>query len=261
MVQLIALLLILSFARSFLIPGLPAHHRGLVIKSTTADEGGRVSTPQPQALAYDQAQPPLDFLDAASGVKSVLSAISKAANAAPAPATPATPATPTTPIPAPINKQFTKKITPNAGESLEDYRKAVFGVLAAGSSGSEGEFGGRELLELILRKWGAAYDVQLRKSAPFGEASGNIYVNLMWRYFGQKSFGKTEREYLEHLEAVARYIKAMDRVGHFKDKVKESRKRPNGYFGYAVSFPLDVPPDSADRYFGSIDDMDKNPNQ
>ena len=269
--NLLLLLFQFLFARSFLTTNfflLPAHHRrGLF--AATSDDGGRVSEVQPQAMAYDQTQG-ADFLDAASGVKSVLSAITKAATA---PATPthsstttstststSTPAPTATP-PVPVNKKFTKKITPNEGESLEDYRKAVFGVLNAGSSGSAGEFGGRELLELILRKWGAAYDVQLRKSAPFGEASGNLYVNLMWRYFGQKSFGKTEREYLEHLEAVARYIKAMDRVEHFKDKVKESRKRPNGYFGYAVSFPLDVPPDSADTFFGSIDDMESNPNQ
>jgi len=74
------------------------------------------------------------------------------------------------------------------------------------------KFGGRELLELIIKKWGVAYDIQLRKSAPFGEGSENIYINLMWRYFGQKTFPMTEREYLEDLEAVARYIKSIDRV-------------------------------------------------
>jgi hypothetical protein len=131
------------------------------------------------------------------------------------------------------------------------------------------KFGGRELLELIIKKWGVAYDIQLRKSAPFGEGSENIYINLMWRYFGQKTFPMTEREYLEHLEAVARYIKSIDRVQvgpntnvnqsyqymrfqHFKDKVKESRKRPNAYFGYAVGIPLDVKPSTADAFFKDL---------
>lgn len=144
-----------------------------------------------------------------------------------------------------------KKITPNEGESMDDYRRAVLGVINEYST-SKDEFGGRELLELIVRKWGAAYDLQLRKSAPFGEASGNLYINVMWKYFGQKTFDKSEREYLENLEAVARLIKSVNRVDQFKDKIKESRKRPNGYFGYAVSIPLDVPPDSADRFLQSL---------
>lgn len=75
-----------------------------------------------------------------------------------------------------------------------------------------GKLGGRELLEIIIKKWGVAYDVQLRKSKPFGEGSENVYVNIMWRYFGQKSFPMNEREYMEHLEAIGRYITAVDRV-------------------------------------------------
>ena len=147
------------------------------------------------------------------------------------------------------------KITPGSNgdfESMDDYRKAIVGVLNEYST-NNGKFGGRELLELMIKKWGAAYDLQLRKAAPFGEASGNIYVNVMWRYFGQKSFPYVdEREYLEHLEAIARYITAMDRVALFKDQVKECRKRPNGYFGYAVPFPLNVPPESADDFFKDL---------
>ena len=67
----------------------------------------------------------------------------------------------------------------------------------------------------------------------------NLFVTLnlfkrgavMWRYFGQKSFRASEREYLEHLEAIARYITAINKVDHFKEKIKECRKRPNAYFG------------------------------
>ena len=56
----------------------------------------------------------------------------------------------------------------------------------------------------------------------------------MWRYFGQKSFPLSEREYLEHLEAIARYITALGKVEQFKQKIKESRKRPNAYFGTII---------------------------
>eukprot|EP01038_Epipyxis_sp_PR26KG_P005266 gene5266-7317_t len=118
------------------------------------------------------------------------------------------------------------KITPKEGESMDQYRKAVLEVLKSSETRTDGKLGGRELLEIIVKKWGVAYDLQLRKSAPF--------------------------EYLEHLEAIARYITAMDLVSHFKEKVNESRKRPNSYFGYAVSIPLDIDPSSADSFFKDL---------
>jgi hypothetical protein len=149
---------------------------------------------------------------------------------------------------------YAKKITPTGDDSMDEYRKAVVNALQSQSS-KDGEFGARDMLELIIKKWGVAYDVQLRKNTPFGEGSGNIYVNIMWRYFGQKSFPMDEREYLEHLEALCRYMKSIDRIDQFKQKVAESRKRPNSYFGYAVSIPLDVDPLTADSFFGELDEQ------
>ena len=145
-----------------------------------------------------------------------------------------------------------KKITPNEGESMDEYRNAVLNVIK-NQTPSEGKLGGREFLEIIIKKWGVAYDIQLRKNTPFGEGSANIYLNVMWSYFGMKSFRMDEREYLEHLEALGRYITAMDKVDHVKDKIKECRKRPNAYFGYAVSIPLDVEPSTADSFFKDLE--------
>lgn len=135
--------------------------------------------------------------------------------------------------------------------SLFSCSKAVLNVLREETK-DKSRLGGRELLELIVKKWGVAYDIQLRKSKPFGEASKNIYVNIMWRYFGQSSFPMDEREYLEHLEAIGQYISSINKVTEFKQRIAESRKRPNAYFGYAVSIPLDVDPDTADRFFSSL---------
>lgn len=87
----------------------------------------------------------------------------------------------------------------------------------------DGKLGGKQLLEMIIRKWGVAYDIQLRKNTPFGDSSANIYINIMWRYFGQKSFPMNEREYMEHLEAIGRYITAIDKVDEFKAKISDSR--------------------------------------
>lgn len=138
------------------------------------------------------------------------------------------------------------KITPLGDGDMENYREAVMNTLNEARIDRSGtKLGGRELLDLIIRKWGVAYDLQLRKSTPFGEGSANIYVNVMWRYFGQKSFPMDEREYLEHLEAIGRYITKIDKVAEFKDVVSASRKRPNAYFGYAVPIPLNVDPSTA----------------
>lgn len=144
-----------------------------------------------------------------------------------------------------------KKITPNSDESMDEYRKVCLNAIKSQSL-SLTKFGGREFLEIIIKKWGVPYDVQLRKSKTFGEGSENIYLNIMWKYFGQKSFSLNEREYLEHLEALSRYITSIDRIQHVKDKIKESNKRPNSQFGYAVSIPLDIDPKSADAFFKDL---------
>jgi hypothetical protein len=96
-------------------------------------------------------------------------------------------------------------------EDMDQYREAVLNVLKSQAI-DRTKLGGRELLDLIIRKWGVAYDVQLRKNSPFGEGSSNIYINIMWRYYGQKSFPMNEKQYLEHLEAIGRYITAIGKV-------------------------------------------------
>lgn len=148
------------------------------------------------------------------------------------------------------NTRLHGKITPRENEGMDDYRRAVVNTLNANKS--DGSFGGREILELLVKKWGVAYDIQLRKNTPFGEGSSNIYINVMWRYFGQKTFPMNEREYLEHLEAIGRYITSINKVDEFKDFVAQSRKRPNAYFGYAVGIPLNVDPSTADKFFKDL---------
>lgn len=71
----------------------------------------------------------------------------------------------------------------------------------------------------------------------------------MWRFYGQQSFPLTELEYLEHLQAIAELLISWDRVEHFKELVSAARKAPNAYFGYAVSLPMDLPPDELMNIF------------
>jgi hypothetical protein len=116
-----------------------------------------------------------------------------------------------------------------------------------------GKFGGRQLLAAIVTKWGVPYDIQIRTSAALGEGSENVYAHIMWSYYGQKSFAMRSKVYMEHLEAVAQYISAVGKVDLFRDKVAMCRKRPNAYFGYAVTIPLDVPPSTVAPFFKMLE--------
>jgi len=145
------------------------------------------------------------------------------------------------------------KVTPsNEFDSMDQYRLAVVQILQEQNLSDE-QLGGKELLSIIIKKWGVPYDLQLRKADVFGEASRNIYVNVMWKYDGQKSYGKTEQEYMENLEAIGQYITKLGKVTDFKEKIAASRKRPNAYFGYAVPLSLDVDPNTADEFFKDLE--------
>ncbi|KAG5187158.1 hypothetical protein JKP88DRAFT_235375 [Tribonema minus] len=106
----------------------------------------------------------------------------------------------------------------------------------------EDKFDGYKLCDLIVDKWGAPLDIQIKKEVFAGKPL--LYLNVMWKYLGQQSFHLNEREYLEHLEAIAQLLHKWDRVDHVIDLIKTCRKRPQAYFGYAVSLPLDLDPDS-----------------
>lgn len=134
--------------------------------------------------------------------------------------------------------------------------QAIIQVIREESRSNRDKISGKDLLKLIVQKWGVAYDVRLRKTEVFGE--GGVYLNIMWNYYGQKSFRMSGLEYLQHLEAIAQYLTAMNQVKTFISKVQESQKRPNAYFGYAVSIPLEVDPNTVDEYFKGMELEDEN---
>mmetsp|Transcript_7626 Transcript_7626/g.11443 ORF Transcript_7626/g.11443 Transcript_7626/m.11443 type:complete len:178 (+) Transcript_7626:44-577(+) len=140
----------------------------------------------------------------------------------------------------------------------ESYKIAAFGITPNGNNGDMSdyrgtlnkqmkpedseEFDGYKLCDLIVNKWGMPYDLQLKKEVFAGKPM--LYLNVMWKYLGQESFHLTEREYLEHLEAIAQLLIKWEKVQHVKDLIKTCRKRPKAYFGYAVGLPLELPPDT-----------------
>jgi len=107
------------------------------------------------------------------------------------------------------------------------------------------EFDGYQFRDLIVDKWGVPYDIQIKREMFLGKPM--IFLNVMWKYLGQQSFHLDEQEYLEHLQAIAELCVKWERVDHLKDLVKECRKRPKAYEGFAVALPLNLPADVMDE--------------
>lgn len=91
---------------------------------------------------------------------------------------------------------------------------------------------GEDLHQLILSKWGRSYDIQLRRT------QGKVFVLVMWRYLEQASFPMSAADYLEHLEAVATYIRGWGADNQVRDYIQTTRHRPR--LGKAVSIPVEL---------------------
>ncbi|HEY9749527.1 MAG TPA: DUF3067 family protein [Allocoleopsis sp.] len=91
---------------------------------------------------------------------------------------------------------------------------------------------GQDLHQLILRKWGRSYDVQVRRT------QGKIFVQVMWKYLEQASFPLTEAEYLAHLETISSYLEAWGGSSQVQQFIEQTKERPR--LGKAVSIPLDL---------------------
>lgn len=91
---------------------------------------------------------------------------------------------------------------------------------------------GQELHQLLFAKWGRSYDIQLR------QIKGRIFVQIMWKYLEQASFPRSEREYFEHLNAIAAYLQAWGSEEDVREFLEKTKEQPR--LGKAVSIPLDL---------------------
>lgn len=91
---------------------------------------------------------------------------------------------------------------------------------------------GEQLRELLVKKWGCAYDICLRRT------QGKVFLQIMWKYLGQASFPKSEQEYMEHLNAVAQYLQAWGATERTVQAIEATRQRPRT--GKAVSIPIEL---------------------
>ena len=96
---------------------------------------------------------------------------------------------------------------------------------------------GPEFHELLMTKWGRSYDVQLRRT------QGKIFAQIMWKFWGQASYSRSQEEHIAHLEEVGQYIKALGAADRFRTSVMNAKGRPR--IGKAISIALHV--DLGDR--------------
>ena len=64
---------------------------------------------------------------------------------------------------------------------------------------------GEELRGLVVAKWGKMYDTRIHQRRDQFNKLG-LYLQVMWKFVGQKSFPMTEAQYVEQLDAVAELL-------------------------------------------------------
>ncbi|KAK3241813.1 hypothetical protein CYMTET_48449 [Cymbomonas tetramitiformis] len=100
---------------------------------------------------------------------------------------------------------------------------------------------GQELREISEEKWGRAYDIRIsQRRNQLNQL--RLYVQVMWKFLGQKSFPMSERKYMEQLDAVAELLTEWGVADQVRKDLLKTNKRPvvDTTGGNAVSIPLDV---------------------
>lgn len=107
----------------------------------------------------------------------------------------------------------------------------LFGIMSASlTRDRDAVFDGAQLREAIQNKWGVQFDIQPTKR------DGRVYLQIMWRYFGQQSFYLGEDDFAAHCEAVAQLLNTWDRVDYFLDWVANVKKRRTYHAFFALWF-------------------------
>jgi len=91
---------------------------------------------------------------------------------------------------------------------------------------------GRELREILLRKWGRSYAIQLRP------VRDKIYFQVMWKYLEQVSFPQSEVSYIEDLDTIVNYLLSWGILWQVLEYLEKTKEVPR--VGKAISLPLDL---------------------
>ena len=100
---------------------------------------------------------------------------------------------------------------------------------------------GEELRGLVVAKWGKMYDTRIHQRRDQFNKLG-LYLQVMWKFVGQKSFPMTEAQYVEQLDAVAELLTEWGAQDTVRAGIPACTKFPkmDTTGANAVMIPLDI---------------------
>lgn len=117
------------------------------------------------------------------------------------------------------------------GEQVEAERARLMKMMATPT------ITGTELRQLILDKWNREYDCRLTRRGR------RMYLQVFWKFLGQRSFPLTEEEYQLQLDAVAEYLTMWGVADVVREGIAAAKWAPGHTIGggaRAYSIPLGV---------------------
>lgn len=89
-----------------------------------------------------------------------------------------------------------------------------------------GALDGEQLKEMMLKKYGVLYDMNFKcVSLPLKRV---LSLNIMWSYYGQKSFPMSEEQYELKLEGIAQLVRQLNKEGVVRDFFAKEPKAERG---------------------------------
>ena len=100
---------------------------------------------------------------------------------------------------------------------------------------------GEELRKLVLKRYGKLYDTRICQRRDSMNKL-QMFLQIMWKFVGQKSFPMTEAEYIEQTNAVAEILTTKNRQDLVRQSLPRWPKWPkmDTTGANAVMIPLDV---------------------
>ena len=113
------------------------------------------------------------------------------------------------------------------------------------------EFDGYVMRDIIVEKWGEAFDLEFQRVEAMGFKE--IYLNVMPFRLGSKNFRHaSELDYLCHLQAVVEILLKYNQVGNILYQIDVTNKKPRAGTSplLAVPLKLDLTPEQVDKILG-----------
>ena len=88
-----------------------------------------------------------------------------------------------------------------------------------------GDMSGEELRSMVLKRYGRLYDARIcQRRDRFNKLQ--IYLQIMWKFLGQKSFPLSEEEYIEQTDAVAELLSEWNVGDVVRENLPKNPKTP-----------------------------------